>query len=73
MHLKRGYAWSLDLSEKELNVIEDALDIVVKENDLSEDTGFVAEKLLNTIRMIREKINQHKLERDLQYEDTSKD
>lgn len=57
MHLARTYPWRLDLSERELNTVEQALDIVVSEGDLDEESHKLADHLLFNIRNIHSKAN----------------
>lgn len=57
MHLSRTYPWRLDLSERELNAIEEALDIVVSEGDLEGDVHKLADHLLFNIRNVHSKAN----------------
>ena len=57
MHLSRTYPWRLDLSERELNTVEQALDIVVSEGDLDEESHKLADHLLFNIRNIHNKAN----------------
>lgn len=60
MHLSRTYPWRLDLSERELNIVERALDIVVSEGDLDEESHMLADHLLFNIRNIHNKTNTHR-------------
>lgn len=60
MHLSRTYPWRLDLSERELNTIEKALDIVVSEGDLEEESHKLADHLLFNICNIHSKVNVRK-------------
>jgi hypothetical protein len=56
MHLSRGYPWNLELSERELSLIEQALQIVVAESDFDADDHRLAEKLLNNISTIHQRV-----------------
>lgn len=55
MHLSRGYAWNLRLSKRELETVIQALNIVVKENDLAENEHTVAKRILKNIVTIRDR------------------
>ena len=56
MHLSRGYPWNLELSERELNVIEKCL----ANEKLSEDETDLADHLLFNIRNIHDKVTTQK-------------
>jgi hypothetical protein len=60
MHLSRAYPWRLDLSERELNTIEQALDVVISEGDLEDESHKLASHLLFNIRNIHDKVNVRK-------------
>ena len=64
MHLSRGYPWKLDLSERELSTIEQALVIVVENDDLDPDSHQLAKHLLVNISNIHDKVNTQKKMRE---------
>ena len=60
MHLSRGYPWNLELSERELTVIEKSLGA----EPLSADEADLADNLLFKLRNIHDKVTAQRRQRE---------